>query len=503
MKEFNTTTKRRIQEFFEYSQHIYSDVILRENHVNLDELPFQKSYRIKRLLNDWKSFFKYYFSNDLPGELGAFQIEFVEAVIFSKNTLITRAFPRFHGKTTLIKCCIIYKSLRKLTKFSVYLSKSFDNAEEITRGIKLEFEENLLLINDFGNQKTAKWDDGKFVLKNGAIVKALGRGQSPRGVKEKSKRPDDLYADDIDDRYLIKNSELLDETEKWFFGAFVGTLDPKGNKMVIATNNIIGVDTLFLRIVKRSKNHKTYNILDDKGNITWKEHLNMDDVRFYIDLMKDEAEQELFNNPSNPGDLFQSQWYTYEHIRPDQIQQIICYSILNNQGKRAIACIGYTNTNQYYIIKFIQKRCSIGQFKTMHKNLKKELRRKAMLPEGKKGNTPFGYLDGITDFYIQENEFDLLSFEDFEIYPESEELKHEDIENLSEMFENNKIIFSLTEQESEGFKELKSQLNQYRPGKSQAHLIPCLFALAGAVKLLSDNDISFEPIINKSNKTRW
>ena len=59
---------------------------------------------------------------------------------------------------------------------------------------------------DFGEQyNNGTWEEGSFVTKDGTAFFARGRGQSPRGLRYRSHRPDYIVIDDLDDDELCEN----------------------------------------------------------------------------------------------------------------------------------------------------------------------------------------------------------------------------------------------------------------------------------------------------------
>ena len=74
--------------------------------------------------------------------------------------------------------------------------------------IQAELEHNQRIIADFGKQQgNASWQDGEFKAANGVKFLACGRGQSPRGLRDREARPDYIVIDDLDDDELCRNEE--------------------------------------------------------------------------------------------------------------------------------------------------------------------------------------------------------------------------------------------------------------------------------------------------------
>lgn len=64
--------------------------------------------------------------------------------------------------------------------------------------LQAELEYNQRLIADFGTQKNVgDWQQGEFSTTGGVKWFAVGRGQSPRGLKKQEQRPDYIVIDDL------------------------------------------------------------------------------------------------------------------------------------------------------------------------------------------------------------------------------------------------------------------------------------------------------------------
>ena len=92
---------------------------------------------------------------------------------------------------------------KRLINFMVVVGKSEDSATRLLGDIQAELEHNQRIIADFGKQQgNASWQDGEFKAANGVKFLACGRGQSPRGLRDREARPDYIVIDDLDDDEL-------------------------------------------------------------------------------------------------------------------------------------------------------------------------------------------------------------------------------------------------------------------------------------------------------------
>ena len=110
--------------------------------------------------------------------------------------------PRGHAKTA-IKCFLIplFIALTEPNRYKHYLNiqKTSSKAVTVNLNIRNELELNELLVEVYGDQRTDKWTEKQFVMKNGVIFSSLGAGDSIRGIQVSNKRPDYIVLDDMYD----------------------------------------------------------------------------------------------------------------------------------------------------------------------------------------------------------------------------------------------------------------------------------------------------------------
>ena len=105
----------------------------------------------------------------------------------------------------------------------VLASANNENAIKLLGDLQAELEANQILIDDFGDFVShGAWELGDFTTKQGTRFKAIGRGQSPRGLRNRQYRPDFILGDDMDDDKLVKNEKLVRQAYEWLFGALYG-----------------------------------------------------------------------------------------------------------------------------------------------------------------------------------------------------------------------------------------------------------------------------------------
>lgn len=136
---------------------------------------------------------------------------------------IALAAPRGLGKTSIAMSLMLRAILFEHFRFIIYISNSYDSAEEQTENAKGEIVSNKLISAAFGDVRSAAIDDtqDKFSKKSwramNTIVVARGSGQQVRGRLYKNSRPDLIIVDDLEDTETIYNEEVRKKRKNWFF----------------------------------------------------------------------------------------------------------------------------------------------------------------------------------------------------------------------------------------------------------------------------------------------
>ena len=201
----------------------------------------QKEQRIRRLLRDYAAFCEYYFPHFLilrdksTGKPirtihnAPFHNQAARKVKSTPNLKAVFMWPRGHAKSThfdiFMPLWLMFQPQR-LINFMVIVGKSEDSADRLLGDIQAELQYNKRIITDFGEQMSlGNWMEGEFSTKQGVKFLAVGRGQSPRGLREREARPDYIVIDDLDDDELCRNERRVRELTEWVKEALFGALD--------------------------------------------------------------------------------------------------------------------------------------------------------------------------------------------------------------------------------------------------------------------------------------
>jgi hypothetical protein len=292
------------------------------NHVNLGESDVEKRKRIEKAKADYAYCVKYYFPHYAKVECGDFQIEAANHIKKHKNCISAEIWARGHAKSTHLDIMLpFWLWMNNEIDVLLLVGKNADDAKTLLSDLQAEFEANPQIIADFGEQKQlGSWEEGSFVTKNEVAFFSIGRGQSPRGIRYRNKRPNIIVIDDIDDDEIAENQRRVKKVLKWLFGALHGTMDDNGARFIFA-NNLISNTGIIAHVIKKitalKKNFKSarvnfVNALDKYGEPTWHQKYTKKHFEDLREIKGDyNFQTEYQNNPQTEGKIFldeQIQW---------------------------------------------------------------------------------------------------------------------------------------------------------------------------------------------------
>lgn len=318
----------------EYLDEVKQIVAGRQAPVN--ETPEEKKARIDGLLAAFELFCEYYFPHYMTSKFGWFHRKAAKLCFENPKIFAVLEWPRGHAKSifTNVMLPLFLKAHGQLNGMIV-TSNNEDKAIMLLMDIRAELEANERYINDFGEQVTfGDWKSDTFTTRDGIGFWAYGRGQSPRGTRKGAKRPNYISVDDIDDKKLCKNRELVKETVDWVLEDLMGCFDPLiGGRFMVAGNRIHKFSVLAHLVgdlededpvkehiahikVYALENPKTHKMdQSEKGVPAWKERLKREDVVHRMTLMGYRAAQrEYFHIHIIDGETFKNEWLIWENL---------------------------------------------------------------------------------------------------------------------------------------------------------------------------------------------
>ena len=308
------------------------------------ETPVERDRRIKRLLSNYDEFCEYYFAHFLTlrdkatGDViktvhnAPFHTQAAIKIKNSPNLKAVFKWPRAHAKSThigvFIPLWLIFQP-KRLIDFMVTVGKSEDSAIRLLGDLQAELEYNQKLIADFGEQKNlGNWLEGEFKTKGGAKFLAVGRGQSPRGLRDREARPDFIVIDDLDDDELCRNEKRVKDLTDWVKEALFGALDV-GRGRFIMVGNLISKKSVLANISASKGVHVSeIKAVDRDGNPVWAEKWTKEEAQAYKDFVGYRAwEKEMMHNPITDGSIFKHEWIRYKRVlKLEKYDMLVCYT---------------------------------------------------------------------------------------------------------------------------------------------------------------------------------
>ncbi len=225
-------------------------------------------------------FFNFYLSDYVKYPTAQFQMKIFELTEKeSIRELFIMAF-RGSGKSTIISTSYpiwaILGALRK--RFIVIVSQTQNQSRQILSNIRRELETNGLLKKDFGAfiDGSREWNNNSLdIPKYGARITAVSTGESIRGLRHGSYRPDLIILDDVEDGASVKTQEGRDRIHQWY-AKEVLPLGDLGTKLVVV-GNLLHEDSLMMKLKKYDNEvgmHSVfvqYPLINDGGLVLWPE----------------------------------------------------------------------------------------------------------------------------------------------------------------------------------------------------------------------------------------
>lgn len=336
---------------------------------NLDPKPERK----RKALESYEYFIHTYFIEDLETPDGAyippanFHIEMAEKILNApdRSTMLFE-WSRSLAKSSTIGFIILWLLIRKKLNFIAYFSNNQRLATILLNNIKAKIENSKLFNEDFGPfEKGTSWTSEFIIVKNqdhetGII--AIGGGRNPRGYKMKSRRPDLIILDDLDDDSKCRNKHILDNYENWLNGSVIPMGDPLKTRIVMVGNRFTH-DMLLTRFAsKKIDFHSKVNILNDKGESVWPQLWPLENIKKLKDTIGSITfEREFMNNPIELDSIFKRTDIQYKKVDYKKITKaVIAVDPSWTEGgdtKSVVAML--TDGEYYYIDDVLCRRCSM------------------------------------------------------------------------------------------------------------------------------------------------
>ena len=395
------TQAEKKQAYEEWKEHCKRVQSITDTSGMANETPATRDKRKQRLLNNYAAFCEYYFPHFLTlrdkttGDIirtihnAPFHNEAARKIRFTPDLKAVFIWPRGHAKSThmdiFVPLWLMFQP-KRLINFMVVVGQSGDSAARLLGDIQAELEYNQRIIADFGKQRTsASWQDGEFKTANGVKFLACGRGQSPRGLRDRESRPDYIVIDDLDDDELCRNEKRVQDLTSWVKGALFGALDVGRGRFIMVGNLISKTSVLFN--ISRTKGVFLSKIqaVDKNGEPVWKEKWTKKEAQIYRDFVGyRDWEKEMMHNPIVDGTIFRADWVRYKKMpKLSKYEMLVCYtdpsfkSTTSNDYKasRLWGKIG----NELHLIDCFVRQATVGEMVRWQYDLYERTREKAAI----------------------------------------------------------------------------------------------------------------------------
>lgn len=346
--------------------------------VNAAETLQDKYLRIKRVRADYAAFVEYYFPHyTLNPETGKrtpcapFHINAANKILQNRNLKAVFKWHRGAAKSTHMDIFIplwLKCQQNKQLNVMVLVGKSEDNADMLLADIQAELQYNQRYINDFGIQyNNGSWEIGEFVTKDGTAFFSRGRGQSPRGLRYRSHRPDYIVIDDLDDDELCESPARVTRLTNWVKEALFGSLDG-GRGRFIMVGNLIAQNSVLTNIAAINGVHVSQvNVWDKNGNVSWAAKWTPEEVKAIEQFQGYRSfQKEYMNNPITEGAVFRNDWIKWGKM-PDlkKFDEIVLYIDPSFKGTtkndyKAAKLWGKVGSKLWHIKAFV-RQCSVAE----------------------------------------------------------------------------------------------------------------------------------------------
>lgn len=355
-----------------------SETIQNMSTVNVSETKAAQIERIERARKDYAYFVEYYYphycTDKVTGKVtpsAKFHIEAAKKVLRNRDIKAVFKWARGHAKSThmdvMIPMWLMCQKHRQI-HVMVLVGKSEDNAKTLLGDIQAELQYNKRYIHDFGSQyNVGNWQDGEFVTQSGVAFFARGRGQSPRGLRYRNRRPDYIVIDDLDDDELCENDTRVRKITEWVKEALFGAFGAEGGRFIMVGNLISKCSVLANIAASKDVFVSRVDVLDKYGKPSWPEYWTLERIKAKREFMGYRAfEKEYMNNPIKEGSVFRKDWIRWKKMFPlDRYEKIVAYCDPSFKGGtqndyKAIKVWGKIGTELHHLFAFV-RQCSVSE----------------------------------------------------------------------------------------------------------------------------------------------
>lgn len=256
----------------------------------------------------------------------------------SRNKFTMDLAPRGFGKSTVgdVDYCIT-RILRDSDIRIMIGSKTQGQAEAFLKEIRTHFEQNVDLIEVFGDLRGSKWTDKEFTVSSRKIIRkeatVTGLGASGQVV---SKHFDLIIADDLVGFENARTENQRQKLREWFYSALAPTLEPHGEFHILGTRyhpsdlyqNLMDSGNYSVQVQQaiREKDGEEVSLWEDKFDLETLKKIRAESGTIIFGM------QYQNNVDLAKGDVFRADYFRYYDGYEHKDNQIIV-SVKNDEGE--------------------------------------------------------------------------------------------------------------------------------------------------------------------------
>ena len=210
--------------------------------VNIAEPLPEKRKRINKLQGNYAQWFEYYFPMYAKVPCASFHKRMANIIKKNKVCNLLAEIYRSGAKSVHLDMGVpLWLYVTGELKYMLLIGETEPKANKLLSDIQAQLQYNQRFINDCGRKfKYGAWSEGDFTTTDGVKFTAMSIGQSVRGLREASERPDYIVIDDVDNKKRCNNDKLSRDAYEWVWEDLRGCFDESEGstrRMVVANNN--------------------------------------------------------------------------------------------------------------------------------------------------------------------------------------------------------------------------------------------------------------------------
>lgn len=304
---------------------------------------------------------------DEPAPIPEFHSE-LWALCTTKERKVAIAAPRGFAKSTAITLSYLLATLLfRERRYAIIVSDTEGQAVQFLGDLKSELLDNEDLQALFGKVEMLRDSESKIEVRfedgHEFRVEAKGSEQKVRGLKWRSKRPDLIVCDDIENDEIVMNKERREKFRNWFNKALLPCLSDKGKVVLVGT--VLHMDSVLERLLNdphwSTARYAAHD--DDFSNLLWpekrtKEWLEEERNRYVSQGCPEGYSQEYLNKPIDESTAYfkrtDFRYYDPKEINLDRLSYYsaadFAISSKEKSDYTAIVTIGIDERRNIYIV---------------------------------------------------------------------------------------------------------------------------------------------------------